>query len=184
MIKKTLLLTPLIVLVLALVSASKIFAVTYDISGNGAGSTSNVTVNQQNTNNVNQSNTSNVSNNVDVNCNTGGNSASGNTGSNVGVNTGNCSSNVNIQNNLNSNNATIGCCKSPTPKPSPKPSNPPTGGLEDPSRNGSIPPGGSSGSSGGGQVLGETGVAENLALLSLGMTMVIGGLWQVKRVLV
>src|SRR3989344_295269 len=178
--KHALFLTPLVALVLTFIGLTNVLAVTYDISGNGAGSNNQVNYNQQTNQTVNQSNQSNVSNNVDVNCNTGGNSASGNTGSNVGVNTGDCSSNVNIQNNLNSNNAQVGCCKSPTPKPSPSSSNPPVGGPGG-GDGGSSSGGGSSAS--GGQTLGATGVNENLALLSVGMTMVLGGLWQGRRIL-
>ena len=183
--KHALFLTPLAALVLILVSATKIWAVSYDITGNGAGSTSNVTVNQQNSTNVNQNNQSNINNNVNSNCNTGGNSASGNTGSNVGVNTGDCSTNVNISNQANTNNAQVNCPTCPKPSPTPKPgaSNPPVGGPGG-GDGGNGGGGGAAGAAGGGQVLGETGVAENLALLSLGMTMVLGGLWQVKRVLV
>ena len=183
--KKALFLTPLAALVLILVSATKIWAVSYDITGNGAGSTSNVTVNQQNSTNVNQNNQSNINNNVNSNCNTGGNSASGNTGGNVGVNTGDCSTNVNISNKANTNNAQVNCPTCPKSSPTPKPgaSNPPVGGPGG-GDGGNGGGGGAAGAADGGQVLGETGVAENLALLSLGMTMVLGGLWQVKRVLV
>lgn len=185
--KKALLLTPLIVSVAVLVCATKIFAVTYDITGNAAGSTNNITVSEQNSTNVNQSNQSNISNNVNSNCNTGGNSASQNTGGNVQVNSGDCSSNVNITNRLNQNQAQISCPTCPKASPTPQVgASPGPGQPGGPAAGGNGGGGGAGGAAaaGGGQVLGEAGVAENLALLTLGMTMVIGGLWQVKRILV
>ena len=182
--KRALFLTPLAALVLAAASFTKVLAISYDITGNAAGSTSNVTVNQQNSTNYTQNNTSNISNNVNSSCNTGGNSANSNTGGNTGINTGDCSSNINITNQGNNNCIGSSCV---SPKPSPKASTPPTGGPGGGGGGGSSSSGESSGggsSAGGGQTLGATGVAENLALFSLGMTMVLGGLWQVKRVLV
>jgi|SRR3989344_114007 len=180
---KALFLAPLITLVLAFAALTKVMAVSYDISGNGAGSTNNVTVNQQNNSTVNQSNTSNVSNNVNSNCNTGGNSTSGNTGANGSTSTGDCSTNVNIQNNLNSNSAKISCPTCPKSSSTPQPgSNPP--GVGGPgggsSSSGS---GGSGGTSGGGQVLGETGVAENTAIMLGGMAFIFAGLWKTRKIL-
>ena len=177
--KKVILFATILVFLISLASFSKVLAVAVDVSGNAAGSSNNVNLNQQNTSNHNQSNTSNINNNVDVNCNTGGNSASGNTGGNVGVNTGDCKSNVNITNQGNKN--CIGNCVSPRPGSSPTPSIPPVGGS---SGGGGAAGGGGvggGGGAGGPGTLGETGNAQNLAMFTGGMGIIISGLWLVRR---
>jgi len=181
--KKVILFTAIFTLLITLASISNILAVNYEISGNGAGSSSNVTVNQQNSTNVNQNNQSNISNDVDSNCTTGGNSASGNTGGNVGVNTGDCSSNVNITNQTNTNNANINCPTCPKPSPTPKPGSSPVPGQPGADGGEADGVGGASSSASNPEVLGQAGASQNLALMLGGMSLIFAGLFQTKRAL-
>jgi hypothetical protein len=80
------------------------------ISGNGSDSDSNIDVNRDNKTTVNQTNVADVRNNIDVDSDTGGNSASDNTGGDVQVRTGNASTNVEVNNLLNSNQLDVANC--------------------------------------------------------------------------
>lgn len=80
------------------------------LDGNGANSTSYVTYNQTTVTNVNQTNEANVTNDVDVDVETGNNDANFNTGGDVVIATGNAKVDVNIDNILNSNTAHVDCC--------------------------------------------------------------------------
>lgn len=163
---------------IVLVFSNRVSAETIDVSGNGAGSSNSVNVNQSNSTNTTQNNNANISNNVNANCNTGNNSSSGNTGGNTSTATGNCSANVNISNNVNSNNAKVVCCASPTPKVTPG-----LGGQGGPDGGGESISGGGESSSGGGspQILGSTGVAESTIVSILGFTLLAAGLTFANR---
>lgn len=82
---------------------------TIQISGNGAFSDSDATVNQTQTTTVVQDNVANIDNNVDVDADTGGNDASFNNGGNVTVDTGNATTNVTASTTANTNSATVSC---------------------------------------------------------------------------
>jgi len=86
------------------------FADTITVSGNGAFSDSNVSVNNSATTVVNQTNVANVTNNVSADADTGNNDANFNTGGDVTVNTGNASTNVSVNNALNKNVASVSPC--------------------------------------------------------------------------
>lgn len=111
------------------------------ISGNGAGSQNNVNNETTQTTNITSTQQSQVTNNVNQNLNTGGNTASGILG-NFSVTTGSITSEVNIGNVFNQNQTVITC---PTCGPTPPP--PPSGGG-----------GGEQGGGGGG---GQGGGGEN-----------------------
>lgn len=81
------------------------------ITGNGDGSSSSVNVSSSNNASVEQTNNANVANNVEVNANTGGNSADQNTGGETNITTGDITSNVEIVNaGINQSQVTVGCC--------------------------------------------------------------------------
>lgn len=90
---------------------SAVFAdTTVEISGNGAGSHNNITVNSSCNENVTQNNTTNVDVNISANLSTGGNQANNNTGGNVTVSSGNATSDVNITVGGSSNSAEVPSC--------------------------------------------------------------------------
>lgn len=92
-------------------SAIPAFAVTLEVSGNGADSASAIGTSVTNTTNVVQSNTANISNNVSANSSSGGNAALDNTGGDTTVLTGDATVGVGISNTVNSNTADVrGCC--------------------------------------------------------------------------
>ena len=91
--------------------AAPLSATTVEISGNGSDSDNTVEVTQTNVTTVNQSNTANISNNIDVDADTGDNDAEDNTGGDVSINTGDASATVGVSNTANSNQASVsGCC--------------------------------------------------------------------------
>lgn len=73
------------------------------ITDNGTGSTNTVTINLSNPFNLSQNNSAEIENNVNIDANTGGNSASGNTGGSANISTGDISFATNIINCLNFN---------------------------------------------------------------------------------
>lgn len=105
-----------------LVSASLLFnmvtpafaATSLEISGNGADSenATNVSVSQNTV--VSQTNEANISNDVNADANTGGNSANRNTGGGVTVDTGDAKTLVGITNTANSNSAEVENCNCET----------------------------------------------------------------------
>ncbi len=91
--------------------AMPLAATTVEISGNGSDSDNTVEVNQTNTTTVNQTNTANISNNIDVDADTGNNDANDNTGGDVSIDTGDADATVSVTNTANSNQASVdGCC--------------------------------------------------------------------------
>ena len=82
---------------------------TIQISGNGSNSdsTANVSLDQSTT--VVQNNTANVTNNVDVDADTGGNDAEDNTGGDVSIVTGDADVDVDVDNAVNFNWADVNC---------------------------------------------------------------------------
>ncbi len=83
---------------------------TLQISGNGSDSTSNATLNKIKTNTVVQANTAKITNNVDVDADTGGNDANDNTGGDVSIDTGAATVKVGVLNDANKNSASLDCC--------------------------------------------------------------------------
>lgn len=81
------------------------------ITGNGAGSTNEVTNSSQQSSNVTQTNNLDSTTNVTTDASTGGNSTSGNVGGVNEINTGDVATNINIENNGNSNSSDAGCCQ-------------------------------------------------------------------------
>src|SRR3989344_9304501 len=97
----------------ALVASSfvgPVLAVDVEIIGNG--DSSNNTANVAVTNNVtvNQTNYANITNDVNVDANTGNNDANRNTGGDVSIDTGNATANVGVNNTANSNVADVSAC--------------------------------------------------------------------------
>ena len=97
----------------ALVASSfvgPVLAVDVEIIGNG--DSSNNTANVAVTNNVtvNQTNYANITNDVNVDANTGNNDANRNTGGDVSIDTGNASADVDISNLANFNAADVDAC--------------------------------------------------------------------------
>jgi hypothetical protein len=98
---------------LLLQSSPLVFASTsFIISGNGSDSDSDVVYTQTNSTIVVQNNQLEVNNDVDVNSNTGGNSAQDNTGGEVSINTGDSDAFVKLVNSGNSNVADVENCGS------------------------------------------------------------------------
>jgi len=80
------------------------------VSGNGFGSDNNIRINQDNNVNIRQTNDTNIRNDVNVNNNTGHNSANWNTGGDVAIRTGDAVGNVSINNAAGMNVARVlGC---------------------------------------------------------------------------
>lgn len=82
------------------------------ISGNGYKSYNVIDITTVKTTTVEQNNTAQISNNVEVNTNTGNVSANGNTGSNTTISTGDAATQVGIENDVNKNVLALDCsCK-------------------------------------------------------------------------
>ncbi|MBI2009731.1 MAG: hypothetical protein HYS86_00995 [Candidatus Chisholmbacteria bacterium] len=98
------------VLTLALdLAALPVLATTVEISGNGAESQSVATVTQSQQSSISQSNEGDVNNNVNIDANTGNNTASDNTGD-TSITTGDIHTNTAITNDLNQSQASAECC--------------------------------------------------------------------------
>ena len=86
-------------------------AVDVEISGNGSNSDNTANVTTTNSTVVTQTNYANISNDIDVDADTGKNDANDNTGGDVSIDTGDASANVGVNNTANSNVADVsGCC--------------------------------------------------------------------------
>src|SRR3989304_5902737 len=90
-----------LLLTLSLISAQTVRAVDIVISENGAGSTSQATVESTSTTSVQQSNTSTIDNSLDVSSNTGDNRTSDNTGGSTQISTGDATTSVDVDNTTN-----------------------------------------------------------------------------------
>jgi hypothetical protein len=84
------------------------------ISGNGEGSSNEVSVQNNSTTTVTQTNSADVTNNVDTSATTGNNTASDNTGGGTSIVTGDATQDLSIQNSLNSSSVEIECCPTGT----------------------------------------------------------------------
>lgn len=104
----------LLVAFLLLLQSGPALAMEFEISGNGSGSDSQVTVNQQSQTTVTQSNQADITNNVTSSANTGDNPASGNTGGDTVITTGDVDSSVQVQNSANTSMVDVGCCPEDT----------------------------------------------------------------------
>jgi len=162
-------LRPFIILVAFVLLVHAAWAIELDISGNAADSQNTIQVQQGGSTTVDQSNQMNVTNDVDAQANTGGNSIGDGGGS---VTTGDSSIIVKIKNLFNINQAETECCPTPTPhydpgKPTPTPlpgspptgGGPPAGGAGDGGGNGGGGGGNGGGGVGGGEVLGLAATA-------------------------
>ena len=87
-------------------------AINVNLTGNGDSSNNTANLNISKSNSIVQNNTANISNNVEVDAETGGNEANRNTGGDVNVETGNSTVGVSVQNALNKNSASLACCTS------------------------------------------------------------------------
>ncbi|EKE00086.1 MAG: hypothetical protein ACD_22C00093G0001 [uncultured bacterium] len=82
------------------------------VSGNGSDSTSTANISFNNNTAVSQDNTANITNNVDINADTGNNTADNNTNGDVSITTGDIDITSNIENNgINQNSVQTGCCQ-------------------------------------------------------------------------
>lgn len=115
MVKNKRLASILLAAFLSLLLVNDVRAETILITGNGSDSNNEVAITVTQETVVEQQNNSQVSNEVDVNANTGGNEVSENTGGENTVETGSSNTNVSIENeNINSNSASGGCCEQET----------------------------------------------------------------------
>ena len=83
---------------------------TIEISGNSTYSDNTANVTTTNNTTVVQDNNANITNNVNVDADTGHNDANDNTGGDVTVKTGNVDTDVSVSNTVNSNSASVDCC--------------------------------------------------------------------------
>ena len=89
-------------------------ALEIEVSGNGSGSTNEVTTQVTTETVVQQTNEANVTNNVNTDANTGGNTASENTGGSTAIETGDVAQNVSIETAANASSVETPCCASET----------------------------------------------------------------------
>jgi len=142
------------------------FSLSALINGNGSGSVNSLTANFSNNNNVNVNNVSNIYNNLDINADSGNNTANGNLG-NVSIKTGDVFIGAFLDNAANHNLVDIDCCDFDPDDPDDpgEPSVPPT--SNDSPKGGSVGGTTSGGSSGGG----STSVGSVLAAAIGGITL-------------
>ena len=96
---------------LLLIVTPNVYAMEIVINGNSAGSGSEVSVQSDTSTQVNQTNNAEITNQVDVDSNTGDNTASSNSGD-TAISTGDATSTVAIENTVNSSSAeNVGCCE-------------------------------------------------------------------------
>lgn len=91
---------------------TQVFAEEMVISGNGEGSSNEVSISSTQSTNVQQTNEANVQNNVENDINTGNNETNNNTGD-ASIQTGDANSSVIVNNELNANFAENECCPTP-----------------------------------------------------------------------
>lgn len=103
-----------LVIFVSLFQVGIVRALEIEITGNGSESDSQVSITQESQISVVQENTSNVTNQVDVNSNTGENSTDTNTNADASIVTGDVNSQVGIENTLNTSVAEVGCCSTPS----------------------------------------------------------------------
>lgn len=104
----------LFVLSLILAFAPNVRAVELVISGNGSESNSQINTQIETITEVTQTNEANISNEVNTNADTGGNSASGNSGGETSINTGDIDTKLTVENSVNSTATNIDCCAQDT----------------------------------------------------------------------
>lgn len=80
------------------------------VSGNGAGSSNEVTLEASNNTSIEQSNNADIDNNVNANSDTGGNEATDNTGGNTDITTGDIETDVEVTTTANSSVVDNECC--------------------------------------------------------------------------
>ena len=91
-----------------------VLAQEFSVSGNGAGSSNNISYQAETNNQIQQTNNEEIENNVGAEAETGGNEADGNSGE-VEINTGDVTGEIVILNTGNSSTAQIGCCEEEDP---------------------------------------------------------------------
>lgn len=106
----------ILILLFAITSTSVKFVNAEEIviSGNASGSASEVNLSSTSETSVSQTNDANIQNNVNLDSNTGENTASANTGGSVNVETGNSNTQLNIENSVNSSVVETECCMQET----------------------------------------------------------------------
>lgn len=90
--------------------SSQVWAQELVISENGASSNSQINITTSSSTIVEQSNQANIQNNVELNSNTGDNSASGNTGTSTQVTTGDANTQTSVENTANISIVSSDCC--------------------------------------------------------------------------
>jgi hypothetical protein len=91
-----------------------VLAVEISVTGNGSGSTNEVTTQVVTETTIVQSNNGNVSNDVNTSADTGSNTASENTGGTTAIETGDASQNVSVETAVNTSSVETPCCASST----------------------------------------------------------------------
>jgi len=97
----------------AIVAASFLapaMAVTIEVSGNGSDSDNTVNYTQENEVEIEQENEADITNNIEVDANSGNNEAEDNTGGDVTIKTGKAEANVTVNNSANLNQAEVNAC--------------------------------------------------------------------------
>ncbi len=89
---------------------ASVFALEITVEGNGAGSTQEVNIQNEQTTVVEQSNSGTIENNIDINASSGGNEANENTGENTDITTGDVNVVEEINNSVNSSFVNHKCC--------------------------------------------------------------------------
>src|SRR3989344_2565638 len=97
----------------ALLSASSAEAQELVISGNGSSSDSQIQTSITSTTIIEQSNKADIQNNVQLNANTGENSASDNTSADTQITTGDINTQTSIENSANVSTVLLECCPQP-----------------------------------------------------------------------
>ncbi len=100
----------LVSLSVLLLNAAPVGAMSIEVSGNGADSSTTTNVSVSQTVNILQSNNADIDNNVSAEANSGGNSANDNTGGAVSIETGDATTKVSASSKANSNSQQLGCC--------------------------------------------------------------------------
>lgn len=111
--KRVVRLAIIISLLFPFIWARAAWGVELTITDNGSGSTSEITTQVEQTTTVTQENQAEVTNNVNIEANTGDNSASENSGE-TNIVTGDVISETVVQNTINTSAADIGCCDEPS----------------------------------------------------------------------
>ena len=106
--------TALVTLSVLLLNAAPVGALTIEVSGNGADSSTSTDVSVSQTVAITQTSNAVIDNSVSAEANSGGNSANDNTGGDVSIDTGDAVAQVSTSNKVNSSSLELGCCNAQT----------------------------------------------------------------------